>query len=256
MNIHRCNITDMARGTGPWVAAASPLRSVPEVVALLPKVEAAHNAVITAERAMQGISPELREVLEKLAERDAVWDQLLRAADLGFAMGEQWALAQEPPDQKRAAEIAAARQRVLPDGLRVLNASYGNEAAFSERTEHLFKSDSGLKNLVSTLAVTKDVDVGQALDKACAVGTQMRELDRKRLALGGDESTAQPGASVMSYREARNLWLKVVSTVLNMLELSDADPKVIAEIRRPIEEVAEMASKRAPVGKKKTPVKG
>lgn len=254
MELHRFNLTDMITGTSTWVGPASPIKSVAVLAPLYPKVEAAHLALVAVERRMRVANPELAAVLDALAELDPRWDQVGRVVDLGFTLGEQWALAQDPPDEKRAAEITVARSRVLPDGLRILNASYGNEASSSERLQHLLTTDAALKQLLGTLAVTKEVSLAQVAEQWIALGTQMRTLDRKRMELGGDESSGQPGEKVITFRDARNQWMKVVSTVLNTLEIADADAATVDAITRPLEEVAERAAKRTPT-KKKTPAK-
>jgi hypothetical protein len=127
MSLLRLTAAGMVGLTGPWVTPGheerQALESVPETAVLIPHIDSAHQALLSA----QGMSVRARmaPVIDAQTRADNSHDSLWRTLDLSLRAHIQLAKARRQVE--RVAELERAYLEVVPDDLSVVNMSYVEE---------------------------------------------------------------------------------------------------------------------------------
>ncbi len=198
----------------PWVtkgtAQYKALAAIAELVPVLKKVEEAHKALLATQPPQP--SARVATITLQLAESDTRHDQLTRAIDAvmtGFTLTAQ--------DADHAAQLVSLHDKLLPDGLALIQKSYREEAGAGRLLQkRLDDADrAALKKLVlpgsrSVLGLVEDW-----IDSALTLG----KLEDARAAEQGVPAGMTSGDLI----RARNAWIRAVNALRSMAELHEVD---------------------------------
>ena len=224
--------------------------SIKEIATWHPEVVEAYEAVRAVQPVDTSRSPALLKLEQKGALVDNRHDHLGRALSFGIMADRAQCLAAEVPDVERAALCEKVHGKIFPDGLQILNTSWLSESGNTARVEKLMEDEPEIGTLLKSIPLR---DKKTLLDTAKAwivIGRELGELDDER-----DEEIAKQAAPATkaSILAARGQWFRVVSVVLNSLELSKAPPEAIEAIRGPILRASDRAGKRYEAGQPDAP---
>jgi hypothetical protein len=213
--------------------------SIPELAALLPRVQEDHDALLAA-RAGSSAEAMLRTLSEQATGLDVRHDHLQRALHYGLLSAREIHLGFEGLDSTLAVQISAAHQRLLPDGLEVNNASYEAEAGNAAQMVQLAGSELG--PLLMQLPVASGVsalDLVQAIGK---VGAQLGAVEHNKsvTAAAASQETVAPA----EVRRRMRAWADTLETALGALSRSKAPADVVTSIRVPVLDAIEKARTR------------
>ncbi|WP_437486484.1 hypothetical protein WME75_03715 [Sorangium sp. So ce1014] len=233
----------MVQITAAWL---DPERERPRLVSLkrcaplIDDIEAAHDGILKSHRRQKKANDELTGIQQKQVTFDQIHDRKARGAHAvltGFAD-----LADDPED---AAIYLDLRDQLFADGLKFISASYSDEAGEVKlaRDRLTPESKAALKALP-----TPGGHLLKAVQAWFAAGDELGKLDAQRIHL---EAQDQPGATESrgGQLRARNRWIKVVRTVLQMLELEEADTETTRRLLAPLQREAGKAERRRSGGK-------
>jgi hypothetical protein len=247
------SLAEMAALGLAWVnkgARRDTFLSIPEIAPLHPTFTDAHSAILAAQPADKSMSPELRSVVAEGNALDLTHDRLARAGSLGLELTRELCLAATPPDTDRATMCERVANKLYPEGLSFLNTSWLAEAGNVARVEKLLEQEPELRPFLKSVVLPGKITMMDVVDRWIAAGKALGKVDEKREALLA--KLAPPDKATI--QAARSRWMRVVSTVLNNLELSAADGAAIEAIRGPVLRASERAGKRYATGETETPV--
>lgn len=244
------SIIEMAQLIKPWVSQPkrkAAFLSIPEIAGLHPRLVQIHGELVAAQPAGDSPSAELQAVIDEANQVDAVHDPLARAVHAGLVAERAYALASRPPALERARKADEALAKLFPDGLTIVNASFLAEAGNTARVTELLVREPGLAELLASIPVQGFGDLSVVTQRWIAAGKKLAKLEETREDLEADQATVPLGKEAITRLRAR--WIRLVSQVLSLLELSDADPRDVARLRNPILKASGRAGKRygAPV---------
>lgn len=244
------SINEMGSLIRPWVSNTkrkAAFLSIPEIAGLHPKVVLLYGELVAARPAESGASPELRSVIEEASSVDVVHDALVRAVHAGVTADRAYALAERPPATERVRRADGALTKLFPDGLSIVNASLLAESGNAARVAALLEREPELAAFLEAIPVQKHGTLLAVAQRWIAAGKQLAKLEDQREELEAEVATTPMTSEAINRLRAR--WIRVVSHVISLLELSDADPKAIALVRRPVLKASARAAKRygAPV---------
>ena len=222
--------------TGPLKAV---FLTIPELAALLPRVQEDHDALLAA-RVGSAAEAMLQTLSAQATGLDARHDHLQRALHHGLLAAREAHLGLEPVNSALAGQIDAAHDRLLPDGLDVINASYEAESGNAAQLVKL--ADAELAPLLLQIPIAPGVS---ALDLVHAIGTVGAALGavehNKSVASAAAEQEAVSPAEV---RRRMRAWADTLETVLGALSRSKAPAEVVTSIRVPVLDAIEKARTR------------
>ena len=244
------SIIEMAQLIKPWVSQPkrkAAFLSIPEIAGLHSKVVQIHAELVAAQPAGTSPSAELRAIIDEATQVDAVHDPLARAVHAGLVAERAYALASRPPAHERVRTVDDALARLFPDGLAIVNASFLAEAGNTARVAELLEREPGIAKLLASIPVHGFGDLSVVAQRRISAGKKLAKLEAQREDLEADQVTAPLGREAITRLRAR--WIRLVSQVLSLLELSDADPRDVARLRSPVLKASGRAGKRygAPV---------
>ncbi len=227
--------------------------SIPEVAPLHPLLTDAHNAVLAAQPSDTQPSPEMVTILQQEAELDVRHDHLARAATLTLETEREHCLAATEPDEGRAAMCDRVNSQIFPDGLACINVSFAAEAGNTARVAKLLKDQPQIGKFLDTIAVpgkkagskngaSAKKTLLDTINEWITVGRDLQRLEEAREDLLARQ--AIPTTAPKTILATRSQWIRVVSAVLNNLDLSSAPAEKIEAIRGPIQMAADRAGKR------------
>ncbi|WP_437734949.1 hypothetical protein [Sorangium sp. So ce1335] len=233
----------MVQITAAWL---DPERERPRLVSLkrcaplLDDIEAAHDGILKSHRRQKKANDELSEIQRQQVAVDQVHDRKARGAHAvltGFAD-----LADDPEDAAIYLEI---RDQLFADGLKFISASYSDEAGEVKlaRDRLTPESKAALKALP-----TPGGNLLKAVQAWFAAGDELGKLDAQRVQLEAQDRPDQANPRGGQLR-ARNRWIKVVRSVLQMLELEAADAETTRRLLAPLQREAAKAERRRSTGK-------
>lgn len=235
----------MASLIRPWVTQTkrrAVFSSIPEIAGLHPKLVQIYGELVAARPPEGAASAELRAVIEDAALADVVHDALARAVYSGLVAERAYALATKPPALDRAQRTDAASARLFPDGLAIVNASLLAESGNTARVAELLEREPSIAALLEAIPVQGFGDLLVVTRRWIAAGKRLAKLEEAREDLEADQVTTPLGNDAINRLRAR--WIRLVSQVVSLLELSDADPSAVARIRNPILKASSRAGKR------------
>ncbi len=238
--LRNLNAGEMISTTEQWTG---PLKavflSIPELVALLPRVQEDHDALVAA-RAGSSAEVLLQSLSEQATGLDVRHDHLQRALHHGLLSAREAHLGLDPIDAELASQIDAAYDRLLPNGLEVVNASYESEAGNAVQMAKLAATE--LAPLLLQIPIAPGVS---ALDLVNAIGTVGSTLGTvehsKSVAAAAAE---QESVSPAEVRRRMRAWAQTLETVLNALARTKAPEAMVTSIRVPVLAAVEKARSR------------
>jgi len=226
--------------SGGWLDAAkvrTQIEGVPEAAALLPAIDGAHRRVLKTQAKPNKGSAELVAIQEEQAELDGTHDRSARGT-----YGALTAFADLTADPDEAARYLALRDKIfLPEtGLRVIQASYGDEASEALLVEQ--RLDDEDRALLKKLPIPG----GHLLDAHKARMTAAKRLgvlDDKRKALESklEEKETIKQADVL---KARNGWIQAARALVTVIDLAQPSVAVRQRILGPLEAAEKKAGRR------------
>ncbi|MEM9493063.1 MAG: hypothetical protein AAGC55_28195, partial [Myxococcota bacterium] len=198
------------------------LASRPILAALLPEIAKIHHELVR-------IQPrsELLQLLDEVQDRqvtiDDRHDDLLRCVYHALRAIEYFYSGDEQAEQ-----AGGLRERILPDGLKMVNASYRSEVGHSEMVA------AGLGDTDRAMLAQLGIGSHSMLDVVSewlTVSNQLGQLDHERRGL--ESRNIGPGRGESS--RLRNRWIRMVDLVRRAAALLDRDPDLdglLARIQR------------------------
>jgi hypothetical protein len=235
--------------TGAWLDEEheKPLiAALPQAGPLLAGAEKAHKGLVLTQKAGGKVNEKAvalqkqQEILDVLHDRKSrgIYNALTAFADLA-------------DDADAAAAILGVRDRLYPQGLRLVQWSYTDEAGDAELVDkRLTKTDKALLKQLPAPGGTL-ADEHKAQVKAAK---KLGELEKEKIAL----LATAPSTTGIDVVRARNLWIRTVTAFVAVLALEDLSDADRARILGPLEEAERKADRRAPKGEatEPTPKKG
>jgi hypothetical protein len=249
------NIEEMGALLEPWVnknKRRGVFLSIPEIAPLHGKVVKAYEAALAVRPPPMTTPSRLVDVVVEINATDDRHDHLARAVALALDTHAEMCLAEEPPDNERAANCRVIESKLFPSGLTIVNAALLAESTNAARVGHLIeKEEPALAMFLETIQVTREQTLLDVVQRWIATGAKLGELEREREALVAEQQRPHSSATVTA---VRGQWLKLVSQILSLLELSEAPAEDIEKIRGPVLRAAERAGKRYAGYKEDEPV--
>jgi hypothetical protein len=237
-------VAEMAALGLAWVnkgARRDTFLSIPEIAPLHPQLVEAHKAILGVQPADKAASPELRKLLQKGESIDLRHDHLARAGSLALELARELFLAAEPPDEERAASCERVAGKLFPEGLAVVNTSWLGEAGNAARLAKLLEEESELRPFLKGIAVPGKGTLLDVVERWIGAGEELEKVEHLRGELLQKQAVPADKATIQA---ARSRWIRLVSAVLNNLELSGSPAKAIEAIRGPVLRASERAGKR------------
>ncbi|AUX39504.1 hypothetical protein SOCE26_008970 [Sorangium cellulosum] len=216
------------------------LLSLKRCAPLIDDIEAAHDGILKAHRKQKKVNDEVSDIQQRQVAVDQIHDRKARGAHAvltGFAD-----LADDPEDAAIYLEI---RDQLFADGLKFIMASYSEEAGEVKLARDRLTPES--RAALKALPVPGG-NLLKAVQAWFAAGDELGRLDAQRLHLAAQDRESRQGAADPrgGQLRARNRWIKVVRTVLQMLELEEAGADTTRRLLAPLErEVAKAERRRA-----------
>lgn len=240
------NVDEMVGLCAPWVTNAkrkAVFLSIAEIAPFHPRVVAVHTELLAVRPASEAQSVELRKLLAAEAVVDTRHDHLARAASSGIDADRAHCLAADPPESERAERADAIQRKLFPTGLNIVNASPLAESGNTARVAKLLEDEPEVGAFLKTIPVrgTKQ-SLLDTVQRWIAAGAELGKLERKREELEAKLSTKPADSATVTALRGR--WIRLVTLVLNNLEVSEADPEAIETIRGPVLKASDRAGKR------------
>lgn len=239
------SVDEMVGLTHPWVdrtQARAIFASIPEVAGLHAKVDEVHAELLAARPANKAPSPRLQAIIAEATRVDAEHDALARAIHAGIVADRTFALAERPPDAARAQLADRVLTRLFPRGLSIVNASHLAESGNATRIAALLEREPSVAAFLGAIPVQPATTLLALTQRLVAAGQRLAELEHDRAALKARTRTAPITRATMNRLRAR--WIRLVTQILALLDLSDASPEAIEIIRRPIAAASTRAGRR------------
>jgi hypothetical protein len=244
MAYRNLTIAEMVSTTTPWVTPGHPerdvLRRLSLTAPLLPEVDAAHGDVVYTHTATVELSKLLAGLTAEATIVDGDHDGWARAIDSVFA-GLIHANLTSTGDASLVANLRALRDKLFPLGMRIVTASYREEAGQGELTAARLTAED--RALLAGIRVAE----GSLLDwvntwikKALRLG----EIEDLRAIKSSKEPQPSPADAV----RARHHWIRVVKAVMLMLELAGREDAEVQDIIDRVREIERQADRRASTG--------
>jgi hypothetical protein len=224
--------------TGPWLDPKKQrpaFERLPRVSAFLPDIDEAHQGLIKFQKKESALSAELGRLTEKTTALDVTHDR--KARGVWYVLT---GLAELVDDDVETDGILTARTELIPTGLLVVNPSYRDEAGAAKLVEGRLTAESK-KILKDTQVAGKPL--AKWVDGWLRAAHELGEVEGERVKLRS-LINGEPGVGGDAVR-ARNQWIRIVSTVLQALELEkDIDAKTRKDVLEQLESALAKVSRR------------
>jgi len=234
------SIGEVIAVTDQWTGQLQPVvLSIPELVPLLPRVQEDHDALVQG-RAGSSAEVLLRGLSEQAESLDTRHDHLQRALSFSLRGAIEAALGQDPPDLNFAITVEDAHERLFPNGLDIIKASYEAEAGNAVQMVHLAKTE--LTEVLAAIPAAKDKTALGLVEHIGKVGASLGATEQKKsVAAAKAEKEEITPAEI---RRRMRAWADTVETALRALERTKADATVVEQIQKPVADAAEKARQR------------
>ncbi|MBI2379043.1 MAG: hypothetical protein HYV07_33920 [Deltaproteobacteria bacterium] len=227
--------------SGAWLderRSKSAFMAVPEAAALVPALREAHDGILALAQPVAPVGADTTpddpasDLATEAAAADAIHDRKARGQHLVLT-----GLAELADDPAVAARLLSARDHILPKGLSIALMTHGEEAGNAAGVrQHL--SDGVLGVLESVPSVE-----GRTLkDETLAwldAGDELGRIETKRKALAVEEQGQADRRPIAN--EARNRWIRVVSTIETILDLAPVTDEARRLLLKELEDAREKA---------------
>ena len=208
------------------------LESLPRSASLIGDLSRAHDHLVEAQPVVAS-EADIEEIMKAQRVADGRHDQLARGVSVAMQAWE--ALSDE---ESARAEVEALRLRLLPEGLRVVRASYLETSGHAELLEGRLSEDDWEQ--LGTLRIA-GATLATHVKRWIAAAKHLGELTARRAeAERTRDAAASPGAG--EALEARFQWIRTIRALLAMIDLDDPD----GEQTRVIHTVIQSGNTRAP----------
>lgn len=239
MALIRMTTPEMVQISAPLVtegnAARDAILNVPELAGLIPRLEAAHNALHDTQPGPD--DPRLAALQEKEAGVDLRHDTIIRGSHMFLT-----ALALLSPDTDTAATFERLRDFLLPAGLDTTQKTYREEAGAASLLETRLAGDPAARKQLKDIPVLRQ-NLGHFVEGWMKEAARLGELENERAAITGTPGT---GARVVA---ARHQWIRTMNALIAnaaLIELDEATDRLIFGALRLAEKTADRRGK-APV---------
>jgi hypothetical protein len=234
----------MVHITAAWLDAGRTrplLEKLKRVAPLLEDVESAHEGLLKAhnrEEVSDGAAAALQ--AEQLG-LDQTHDRKARGT-----FGTLTAFVEIADTPEQAASYQRALDALFPDGMRIVNAPYAEEAGRTKLVrERLSPEVKATLKAISSPDGTLLKTVAAWLDAGDALGA----LEEKRAKMEAAAARNRQSSGGGHLLRARNRWINVVRAVVDMIELEEPIGVVRDEVLGPLDRALAQASRRAPAPK-------
>lgn len=236
MALKRLKTGEMVQLSLPWITENSEARNailaVPLLAAILPKIEAAHQALHSTQPG--AADSRLAKVQEKAAGLDLRHDEIVR--------GIYWlptALAWLVGAGDSAESLLRLRDLLLPNGLDTAQKSYREEAGATALLKTRLTTDAPAKKMVKDIPVMKQ-SLSHFIDELVTIGKKLGEAEDERAKLLTSTPTVDNAEAVT----ARNKWIRAVNALVANAELADLPEETWGVIFGPLQVAEKAADKR------------
>jgi hypothetical protein len=229
-SVRDLQIGEMISISATWLGSQKgAFLSVPQIAPLHDRVDTAHQALLGAR---DGASADtvLNQLNAKAESLDDRHDDLCRGLHHLLLAAKHFELGRVGGDEVHAAAIHRAHTALLPNGLRVVQASYQAEAGMAAQLDSLatneFATVLGYVHMANNVTA---LDIAHAIG---AVGVELGAVEAKRAIVAAE--TKNETITQAEVRRRMRDWAQVAETVLMNLELATAEPQTVEELRRPL----------------------
>jgi hypothetical protein len=244
---------EMLAITGAWLHTdRATFESIPEIRPLLGQLTTAHEILTRASPAQSDRpTPPVEALSSQQRQVDLRHDHALRAVYYLHEAMAEYLLAREPADVEGAEAVRAAQAKLLPEGLDGTQATYQSEIGLAARAAQLATSEPGIQQVLERLRLTSEVSGGHVVALWSSLGAELDTLERRKAA--ADEAAERQTLETAKPRlaHARTGWIRIVSTVLTVLDHVQGSAAAVAQIRRTVTEPATRAARRYALSRKK-----
>ena len=237
-------VDEMVGLTAPWVDDAKRkalFLAIPDITSLHPKIIRAHAELLEAHLA-GAVSPAMQKIIDDATAEDARHDTLARAISCGIEAERTYGLATDPPDRERVKLAEDVHSKLFPHGLNIINVSLLAESGNAARVAKLLEEEPAVGAFLNDIPVRGHGTLLAMTQRWIAAGTALGALERRRAEQAAKEVTMAAGKAAMNARRGR--WMRLVSQVLDNLNLSEADAEAIETIRGPVHRASDRAARR------------
>lgn len=234
MALERLETEEMVLITGSWIIRGRPdreaLEAEPALAALLPEMEAAHQALLDTHAHQLGTMRQ-REILRRqkdVDERHGETIQGIRHLLLGTISFTR--------DPQQLAALRGLKQRLLPEGIGVVKQSYRMQADQAESVAaRLTESDWAL---LERLPIMGGRSLRDAVESWFALARELGDLERARLMNEDALATAEAAAA------ARERWIRVIQAMRSVGAVIDRKSRALDVLER-VSAIEQRADRRA-----------
>jgi hypothetical protein len=233
-------IGEMIAVTEQWTGPLKPVfLSIPEIAGLMPRVAEDHELLLSAR---QGSSAEtlLRSLSEMATSLDGRHDHLQRAVAFLMEGTREALLGLAPADEALAAQIDDAQERLQPDGLAIVKASYEAEAGNSKQMLKL--ADGELASVLSKIPVIQGMTMLDLVHQLGDVGAELGAVEQQKSVAAADAKKQTITPAIVQAR--MRAWVATVKAVLGALDRSTAAEGDVLQIRQPVIDAVDKARDR------------
>lgn len=226
--------------TGAWidVGRSRPLlEKMKRVAPLLDDIESAHAEVVRTHRKETATEDAISAIQAQQLDRDGVHDRKARGA---FDVLGAFAAIADTPEQAAPYEQAIAT--LFPGGMRVINATYADEAGQSKLARGRLSTDirATLEGIVSP-----DGTLLETVTAWLDAGDELGALEERRAKLEAAATRSKEGGGAGNALRARNRWIGVVRAVVDMIELESPDAAMRDDVLGPLDRALAQTARRS-----------
>ena len=231
MNLRSLNSATMAALSSAWVEEQKDLfLSVQEIAGLWPQIKDNYDDLMAIQEALRK-QQAIKELNEEIAKTDRRYDAELRVIWYALEAHVEWAFARERVDQ--AARLEKLRATLLPEGLSWVTRTYLEEAGNATRV--VAQLQPAERALLESIPVG-DGSLLDVLTRWSKEGALLADQVRRRdILLEADEKTPDD-------YETRLNWVRLVSAMMTLLDLTTAPQEVVAALKQPVVAAVEGAT--------------
>jgi hypothetical protein len=239
-NLKNLSNQAMVGASAGWVApgeARTVLSGIPEVAGYLGRMDEAHAGLLRCQVTGETSSADarLKAMSDQAIALDTRHDLLVRGID-AVVEGNLLLLS---AGGRPVGTLEALRQRLFPDGMKMVNRTYLEEAGEVEMARQRLGADD--RALLSEIPIVEG-HLEEAVERWMSTGAELGELERERVRAAEAEA-ADKGVSRADVVAARNRWIRVVRAILAGLELAEGlDESALSIILQPLRDAAAKAA--------------